>query len=488
MADQTMNDKVSQVSGGQADRVAAIGQAQQPASMDLINQLVQLQQQQEQLNQAPQASMQNELTSLPGILAMLGSGAAAAFGGEQGREAGAGLMQGFMGARQGEVAAHNENLASQKATLSTAMDKQRARLIQLLQTQPDMFIDPTTGQPAVDPRLLGYAATGFMIPIDPTTNHALKSRVKTKERQFEIGKELFLKGDTADLRASGLEMIGTAHGIQWSDEMYRIAASGNEQDAYLQVMREGYFTPTSVFAAMLHAQQTGKSIVEVADQFVQDDTRGADGSTMTLPQATLVALADYGERLAANPQLNDPSLSFAEKVELAFPDAGDAPQRTLLIDKFAETGISPELLARQMESSLSIIMTLEGMGKLPDSMVEAHGIKKSDENWAVKLAVQFTEHMGPALKSLEKQNAARNIVTSRQKLVSALMAVPEFNEHGTDVINAYALNVVLGLTKDLTSASGVLDYKAFDESLTAFTRSPSTLGSDLNKFLGVSDG
>lgn len=484
MADQTMNDKVAQVSGGAMDRVAAIGQAQTPASVDLINQLVQLQGQQQQLQQQQAPNMQQEMLSLPGLLAMLGGGAAAAFGDEETAQGATGFLEGFMGARQGVVQQAQQSQAAQQAQLTQAIDQQRARLIQLLQAQPDMFIEPATGQPAVDPRLLGYAATGYMIPIDPTANAAMKGRLRSQEERFKLGKEMFLKGDTADMRAQGLEMIGAAHGISWSDEMYRVAATGNEQDAYMQVMNEGYFTPTSVFQAMLHAQQNGMSIVEVADMFVKDVDRDEAGGVLTLPQATLVALTEYGERLAANPQLNDPSLSFTEKVELAFPEAGDAKQRTLLIDRFGESGISPELLARQMESSLSIIMTLENMGKLPDSMVEAHGISKTDPEWATKLAVKFTEHMGPALKSLNTQEAARNVVTARQGLSASLMANPTLSKYGRDQVDAFTLHVALGLRAEYTDANGVLDYQKFDEDMQKFRMQPDTLTSAAEKFFG----
>lgn len=477
MANPTMDDKVSQVSGGQADRVAAAGASNTPASTDLINQLVQLQGQQEQLQQAPQASMQKELTSLPGILALLGGGTAMALGGQGTQEGGAAFLNAFMGQRQGAVQAHNQGLAAQKAALNESINQQRTRLTTLLQTQPDMFIDPVTGAPAVDPRLLGYAATGMMLPIDPTTNHALKNRLKTREEQFELGKKMFTDGDTADVRIRGLDMIGAAHGIKWNDQFYQVAATGNEQAMYEHMMQEGYFTPTSVLQAMLYAQQNGLSLVEVADTFVADKTRGlSSGGRPTMASAQLEALDLYAQRLAMNPEYNDPALSQEDRWALAFPAAGDQKYVELLRKGFTEGGISSETMMRQLNSNMAIIGTLESMGGgVPESFLKPHGLTKDTPDWQSKLAVKLTQWSVPAMAGLDRQQAQTNTVTARDELLPSLLRVPEIAAFGEGEVRRAALLAVLAAKKANSGEFGVLDREAFAAELEGYKNNPELL-------------
>lgn len=473
----TLTDRVAAVSGGQDDRVAQLGLNQQPASMDLISQLVQLNQQQQELNQQQPATLGDDLTGLPGIIAALGAGGAALAGGQdQGGQAAAAFLQSFLGQRKQGIQAQNQALAGQKEMLNDAINQQRTRLTQLLQSQPDMFIDADTGLPAVDPRLLGYAATGLMIPIDPSANHAMKNRLKQTEALFDMGKTMFMEGDTAQMRAEGLRLIGQAHGVQFSEDMYRVAFTGNERDAYMQIIQDGYFTPTSVFNAMLHAQQNGLSLPQVADMFVKDTTTDAEGNVITMPQATLLALTEYGERLAADPALNDPSLSFREKVELAFPR--DAKSQTLLLDRYDESGVSPELLARQMESSLSTIMTLDQFNMLDDDFLAPFNLSKTDPQWQTKLAVRFTEHLGPALQSLDRQQAAKSVANYRRRVVAAVQAQPGFKDAPIEAVESWALRLVLQMKSDYTTANGTLEYEKFNQALDKVMRNPrSALGS-----------
>jgi len=65
----------------------------------------------------------------------------------------------------------------------------------MLTTRPELFIDAQTGESVVDPRLLGFAATGFIIPIDPAVNYHLKQKTARAEALTKNGMELILKGD-----------------------------------------------------------------------------------------------------------------------------------------------------------------------------------------------------------------------------------------------------------------------------------------------------
>lgn len=484
MAEQnpTLTDRVAAVSGPYQDRVAQLGlNDQNQASVDLINQIAQMSQQQAQLQQqqedllaAPQASLGDEMRSTEGVLAILlsalGGGIAASQGSGQGAEAAASALQAFMGQRQGAVEQYNQSLAAKQEQAmqlnqqsQEMLNQHRQRMITLLQAQPDMFLDPDTGQPVVDPRLLGYAATGYMIPINPWTNHALKNRTRAQEEMIEMGKKMFLEGDTAETRGMGLKLLGEANGVQWSENMYRVAASGNEREAYLELLNRGHFTPDSVFRAMLKGQQEGKSIVEVYDMFVPNLGEDATGKK-TIPDAQLDALAELSRRMEANPHLFDPQLTFDDRVREAFPEPGEENYRVLLIDRWGESEVSKELIMRQMESSLATIMTLERLLEdgVPEEFLTPYDISKQDPDWATQLAVQFTQHLMPGLQTLEGQIVQKRVATVRTNLEHAVRGFPGFDKAPEDVVRAWSLKTVLDLKRKHTrSATGVLNYDAF---------------------------
>lgn len=489
MADQTMNDRVSAVSGGYQDRVAQIGTGvQQSASLDLVNQLNQLNQQQRQLQEAPRANMQDEMTSGPGIAALLtallGGGIAASQGSNEGVMAANSALQSYMGSRQGVVQNYNAGLDAQQEQINKMIDANRQRLTTLLQSQPDMFLDPETGKPAVDPRLLGYAATGYLIPINPSSNHALTNRLKTQEELIAFGKDLYLKGETAAQRANGLSMIGQGLGVQWSDQMYQTAASGNEREVYMQLLSDGYFTPDSVFAVMLKSQQESKSIVELADMFVVDTTQDKQG-TLTIPQAQLKALAELSRRMEANPMLFDPQMSFEDRVMEAFPEAGEEDYRTLLLDRWNESSISKELIARQMESSLATIMTLDQMSKdgLDQRFLDPYNISKEDADWRTQLAVQQVQHVLPALATIGRQETLRSVSYFRRQIEAQLTQMEGFQDAPRDVVRAFALRYVLDRTQKHTNrARNVLNYDAFKGEVANDMANPEMLRQEFSKF------
>ena len=484
MADQntTMNDQVAAASGGYQDRVAQLGTNQQAsASMDLVSQLAQLDQQLQQVRETPRANMRDELTSTPGIVALLGSllggGIAASQGDNQGLMAANSALQSYLGTRQGVVQNYNAGLDAQQEQIAKMIDANRQRLTTLLQSQPDMFIDPETGRPVVDPRLLGYAATGYLIPINPNSNHVMTNRLKSQEDLFAMGKEMYLKGDTAAMRAEGLRLIGQAHNVEWSDAMYQTAATGNEQDAYLQVIKDGYFTPDSVFAAMLHAQQNGLSIVEVADSFVVDVTQDKDG-TLTIPQAQLKALAELSRRMAADPSLWDPQLSFSDRVKEAFADAGEEEYRVLLLDRWDESAVSKELIARQMESSLATIMTLDRMSKdgIDQRFLDPFDISKEDPDWRTQFAVQQVQHVLPALATIGRQETTRGITFYRGQVEKTVSQLDGFRDAPPEVVRTWARRYVLNMKqKHSKGPRKVFNYEAFKAEINADMNAPQNL-------------
>jgi len=531
-----LTDMVQQVSGGFGDRVAQAGDPQ-AASMDLVSQLIEMQSQQAQLQQnqdqmlaMPMMSPSTEVPqSVPGqspliptLLALLGGGIAAATGSGQGLEAAAtGLetylaakkakeddwMQGQMNAVEQETAraeSYNKHLRHQQDTaieLNTqamnALDKKRQRLLSLMQTNLDAFVDPDTGKPVVDPRLLMWGATGYRIPINPLAKRELDQRTSRQEKMIEMGIDWINDADTPMQRVAGLSLIGRAMDVEWSDEMYKLAETGNEREVWLQLLTDDTFTGDSVMFAWSRAILEGKSVHEVVGSLVKTPPEAGD-KIDTIPKAELAAMGELAKRIQANPVLQDPDLSFNELVMEAFPDQVDVQNRTLLLDRWGAEGVSAELVANQMRSSMATIMTLNEFiqGGVPQKYLDPYGISREDPDWVAKLAIAHTQHIAPALSGLEQQAADKSITGLRSELEASLLerragddtlpGSPILQKFTPRQIRAFALKTVLEMRSDSDTASGLFDYNAFLAKVEAFKNDPRAWTDPLNAmFPGV---
>lgn len=402
MAEQnpSLNDLVAQVSGGQNDRVAQIGAGQQPAAMDLISQLVSLNQEQQKLHETDPRTMQDEMSSTPGIaalLASLGAGVAGALtGGEQGEQllkAGGGFLGGYKQQRGQEVAASNEQLAAETANIDDLINQQRQRLTVLLQAQPEMFVDPNTMEPVVDPRLIGYAATGTLMPINPVANFKLKNRLNTAEQMIALGQEWVMNAESPEQRRRGLTLIGEGLEVNFDDEVYNAVEAGNEQGVLRTVISKGYFTDESVLRAQAKAYEQGGSLLDYVDELVKKDPL-EDAEPMTIRQAKAAALQEYAIRLAANPEVHDPSLSFKDQIQILFDTPEDQAMAVLLRDEWVE-GVSPEALLADIGSNMDTILKVKQIGGTKEdgalnSILENHDLDVTDPTWEGQLALSMT--------------------------------------------------------------------------------------------------
>lgn len=119
------------------------------------------------------------LLSPRGLLPLLLAGGAAAAG-RPGVAAGLGIggLQGINQAEEAERSQRNKAMEDLNKQLDKSLDRQdksRNRFIQLLQSQPDMFLDEE-GRSTIDARVLGWYATGAPIPLFPETRRILDQR------------------------------------------------------------------------------------------------------------------------------------------------------------------------------------------------------------------------------------------------------------------------------------------------------------------------
>lgn len=157
--------------------------------MDELGKSRQITSQMDALRGTPDKSLLERLLSSQGILPLLLAGGAAAAG-QPGVAAGIGIggLQGIMQADDAERSQRNKAMEDLNKQLDKSLDRQdksRNRFIQLLQSQPDMFLDEQ-GNPTMDARVIGWYATGAPIELHPETKRILDQRDESWERAGEM--------------------------------------------------------------------------------------------------------------------------------------------------------------------------------------------------------------------------------------------------------------------------------------------------------------
>ena len=137
-------------------------------------------------------SFLQRLLSAEGLVPLILGGIAAAKG-QPGIAAGIGIggLQGIQQAEEGERSQRNKAMEDLNKQLDKSLDRQdksRNRFIQLLQSQPDMFLDDK-GNPTLDSRVIGWYATGAPIELHPETKRTLDQR----DESWVRGGDMFYK-------------------------------------------------------------------------------------------------------------------------------------------------------------------------------------------------------------------------------------------------------------------------------------------------------
>ena len=134
-------------------------------------------------------SFLQRLLSVEGLIPLLLAGGAAAAG-QPGIAAGVGIggLQSITQAEEAERSQRTKAMEDLNKQLDKSLDRQdksRNRFIQLLQSQPDMFLDEE-GRSTIDARVLGWYATGAPIPLFPETKRILDQRDESWDKTGDV--------------------------------------------------------------------------------------------------------------------------------------------------------------------------------------------------------------------------------------------------------------------------------------------------------------
>ena len=362
----TLNDLVAQSSGGQPDRLAALAGDQQ-ASMDLVQQLVQATQAQGKLAEAQEnvPGVGQRLLDPAGIASMLAALGGAATGTQEGASAGLGVLSGFMGQASQQEQATKAQLAEAQATSQAMLDSNRQRLTTMLQSRPDFFIDTGTGKSLIDPRTLGFAATGFLIPIDPAAAHRLAQQTQLQKNTLAFGVELAMNGGNPDARLEGGRIVNNALGLNLSDETLQGMSAVNEESQWntLYAHTDG----GSVVGARLYALQNNLPLMH-ADVLGMIKGKGTGGGKYTFDDVAMDLMTQFTAAMgAASTEVHD--LPLAEQIAYAFdgePVKIANMKKYYLGSNAFGTGISGPMMLQQhrsmYEKLTALFMVTKGQG------------------------------------------------------------------------------------------------------------------------------
>lgn len=452
-----LDSLVKSNSGSMPSRQSAGGFDQQ-ATKDLLDQLVSNQDRIDKLlearNNVPGAG--SALKSLPGILAMLGTGAAAASGAP---DAGASLMNGFIGQVEQKQAAEQERIDAVRDDTMKLLEANRQRLTTMLTNRPELFIDDKTGMSMVDPRALMYAATGMAMPIDPGINYRLQKQTDRVRTMVEVGTNMILNGDTPDKRRQGGAMVDNALGLDLGPDFYDAIVGMDESNAWISVLTNNNLDTNASLHAWTYARQNGLPMADptVIGMLAPATDTGAGGK-FTIEDKELALLGElnkFGQ--AAGPDFA--MLPLEDQIDLAFGErTGDVSllkQRLMGNDAFG-TGLSGDNVLASLNMSAQFLTTLYSLPQFRP-VLEKMGITSPMQIWS-------NNGVGGLAASTIKaaQNATRDAFAQKYGYSIRRVAQTFTGDMDGPTRMAKAIEIVNAIRDKATSqASGQVDVDAF---------------------------
>lgn len=458
-----MNDLVAQTSGGQASRVAAQGNPD--ANADLVAQLVQNTQQQNQLAQAQKdvPNLGDHLKSPEGIAAILSMLAGVSTGDQQIGDAATGFAGGFMEQRQSESAQQSATIAKAQADTQKMLEANKQRLSTMITSRPELFVDPETGKSVVDPRLLGYASTGFMLPVDPGAAHALATQTANQKTMVQVGTKLMLEGDTPEKRRQGGVIMRTAMGLDLSDEFFDAIAGQDETKRWETLLGNDNIDTASGLRAWTFATQNGRNMADPEVIGMLLPGTGDTSGKYTIQDKTLDLVGEFTKIMGtADGTLQNAPLS--DQVDFAFAGReGDIAlmKKHFLGDDAFGSGINGNQMLNMLQSS-GQMLTMMFMMAPDSSFLKNMGIEQPEDIWKVvgKLSDSAIAYAQDAQAAQTSQNVGLKI---NQLATSMRDQDPKLSFGASSNMAAVE---VQKLREKHTTPSGQFDLRAFNADVT----------------------
>jgi len=453
-----MDDKVAQTSGSQPDRVAALAPDPTP-TQDLVAQLVQMQKSQDSLaqQQTDLPSMGDQLKSPAGIASLLAALGGAATGDANLAVGGAGVLEGFMGQSGAQTDQRRGAIQSAQQQTQKILDANRQRLSTMITSRPDLFIDPVTEESVIDPRVLGYAATGFMIPVNVGTSHHLAKQTATQRLTLEMGTKLMLDGDTPEKRRQGGVIVSNTLGLGLDDQFFETIAGQDDASRWSIMLSRDSLDPVSVLAAWSFASQNGR---QMGNPEVIGMLRGSKkGSKLTIEDHTLGLIGEFDKIMgeAEGALQNEP---LEAQLEYAFENrAGDLAtmkKHFLGTDAFG-TGVNGSQMLSMMRST-GEMLTMMYLIQPDMPWLKQMEINNVDDIW--KKVGGMSDSALAYVRQAQADAAGVNIGMKTAQLRGMLLKddpTMDFGKAASD-----AARMVQEAKTSSSSAGGSLDIEAFN--------------------------
>lgn len=196
---------------------------------------------------AGQGGLLEKLKSPKGIALLLGAlGVGAAGGGASGAAA---FGLGAAGGLSQDVEKEKKGLQAALADSDKKLESIQQKFSTAFNTNPEAFIDPDTGQPVVDARVLGWYMTGTTIPMYPQTRRLMNQRDERWKSRMEV-----LTGalEDADTKEDRRNLTGAVlRQLQWFDPPAEVVNS------LVNAMGTDDFDQAFAATLVRHGGQTG---------------------------------------------------------------------------------------------------------------------------------------------------------------------------------------------------------------------------------------
>lgn len=467
MAD-ALDKLVSANSGSQPNRTAATA-SNQENTQDLLNQLVQGQKQIQDLYKTQQEvpGVGDKLGSLQGILALLGAGGAAAAGAP---EAGAGLLQGFVGQVQQGQAAEQARIGAQREEAMTLLEANKQRLTTMLTNRPEMFVDEE-GNSLVDPRVLMYASTGMMMPINPGINYKLSKQTDKTKFMVETGATLMLQGDTPAKRKQGATMINKALGLQLDDQFFVDIAGMDETSAWDSLLGKKELDTVATLHAWEYARQNGLSLQDPKIISMLSKSAEPAGGPTSIDEYELNRLGYFNKQVEAmGPAVQ--AMGLMDQLDVVFGGTmeGDAALLKRLFagtDAF-NTGLSGQYMANILLNAGQLLTSVWTASNGQSPWLKKMGINTVEDIYSSKGVGAIVDSAVAWSQQAMSDAFAQNQGISIRMIAERVATDYEDVTLGSAFEAAAQIMEKIKAMPDVTSTTGRVDVDAFNKKVQAY--------------------
>jgi hypothetical protein len=326
---------------------------------------------------------------------------AAAIGGKGGQAAGLGALMGTMKGAENKTQSMEAQKAKQIDVLQDTVDRRRQTIATLLTAQPGLFMD-AAGKDAIDPAIMGMAATGVPIPLSPASIVGERRRTAQQDSRIAFWTDKLKNATTPEMALQAGQQLSTALELNLSPDDISVMSTMDETSAWLNLADNSTTDTGSVLSAWGFAMQNGKTLT---DPEVLKKIRPAapTAGEVTLDDVAIGYLQKWQDAIKQNPELA--RLPKDQQIATIFAD--DPAGATVLTGRFKTLEGAPTYVDGSMIKDVMInVSNLENALRSMNPAA-AEKLFGSPEHAAEVRAGMVKAQVGVLNGELASQHAAR---------------------------------------------------------------------------------